>query len=149
MIARLVALWRSLVHAATRIEGDVRNRTPGNSTSRVQAEIESLRKLASNAAKPTYAVTDTQSSDFESIQVDMAAVSDEVRFVYRDRQGAKSARHVSVQKADDEYFEGFCHLRRDVRTFLFDSIVGKVTRMSTGELLTAGKWRDELLRDAD
>lgn len=53
-----------------------------------------------------------------------------------------------MKKVGRDRFAGFCFLRAAERTFFFSGIVGKVTRMDTGELLTKTAWRDQLRRDS-
>ncbi|SCU74936.1 hypothetical protein CNECB9_2150004 [Cupriavidus necator] len=84
-----------------------------------------------------------------SLRAKMVPVADDVSFVYRDLKGDKTERRVKVHHAGADHFEGYCLLRAENRTLLYAGIVGKVTRMSTGELLSKSAWRRDLLAGAD
>lgn len=66
-----------------------------------------------------------------------------IRFAYQSFDADNSDREVTVSKVvskgrsnSDTYFNGYCHLRREPRTFRLDRIKGKVTDTSTGEMAT-------------
>lgn len=66
-----------------------------------------------------------------------------IRFAYQSFDADSSDREVTVHKVvskgrsnGDTYFNGYCHLRREPRTFRLDRIKGKVTDTSTGEMAT-------------
>lgn len=75
----------------------------------------------------------------------VSPVSDDVSFIYRDSQGLETERRVIVHRASDKHFYGYCLLRQSNRTFIFSRIVGKVTRMETGEILSRVKWQRGLV----
>ncbi|RGE46140.1 hypothetical protein DZC30_05060 [Comamonas testosteroni] len=62
------------------------------------------------------------------------------QFSYSDNFGAASVRTVNVtgvtKKGRQEYLEGFCQLRMDVRTFRTDRIRGDLVDVGTGELVS-------------
>lgn len=72
--------------------------------------------------------------------------SKQIRFAYRNSDGAYSDREVTVHKvvssgsgwSDDIYFVGFCHLRGETRTFRLDRVRyrNKVVDTATGEVGT-------------
>lgn len=66
-----------------------------------------------------------------------------IRFAYQSFEADNSDREVTVHKVvskgrsnGDTYFNGYCHLRGEPRTFRLDRIKGKVTDTSTGEMAT-------------
>jgi len=63
-----------------------------------------------------------------------------IRFTYA-QDGAPSERQVDVQAFDANYLKGYCGLRREIRTFRFDRIVGKITCLDTGEVMTSPAWK--------
>lgn len=67
---------------------------------------------------------------------------DVIRFKYKGRDDyIASSRSVDVSGVDDRYLEGFCQLRRDVRTFRLDRIKGEVVSLETGEVFeSADAW---------
>lgn len=51
------------------------------------------------------------------------------------------SRSVDVSGVDGRYLEGFCQMRRDVRTFRLDRIKGEVVSLETGEVFaSADAW---------
>lgn len=67
----------------------------------------------------------------------------QIRFVYQSSDTGDSDREVTVQRVVSKgrgnsgtYFKGYCHMRREPRTFRVDRIQGKVTDTSTGEMAT-------------
>ncbi len=73
-------------------------------------------------------------------------VYDTVRFKYRDAEGEISERTVDLTtgKKGDQ-FKGYCHLRKDTRTFYFKRIQGfEVIDVATGEVSTPMEWRYKL-----
>lgn len=64
----------------------------------------------------------------------------EIEFTYYDAQSNKSHRRVTVHTIDDDYFEGFCHKRKALRTFVIGKVAGKVLDVETGELLPPKVW---------
>lgn len=69
---------------------------------------------------------------------------DHVLIRYRDSLGIESEREVNVRACDGVNMKGYCHLRRSIRTFRLDRIVGDVVRVETGEVLSAREWRAEV-----
>lgn len=69
-----------------------------------------------------------------------------IRFKYRDSDGNITERTVDVLSGKRGYeFKGYCHLRKDTRTFYFDRIEGdEVVDISTGEVMTPMAWRNKL-----
>ncbi len=53
-------------------------------------------------------------------------------FHYVDARGYRTAPIVSVMICDDDFFAGYCHVRRDYRTFLWQNVDGSLT-LETGE----------------
>ncbi len=73
-------------------------------------------------------------------------VYDTVRFKYRDADGEISERTVDLTmgKKGDQ-FRGYCHLRKDTRTFYFKRIQDfEVIDVATGEVSTPMEWRYKL-----
>jgi len=73
-------------------------------------------------------------------------VYDTVRFKYRDADGGISERTVDLTmgKKGDQ-FRGYCHLRKDTRTFYFKRIQDfEVIDVATGEVSTPMEWRYKL-----
>ncbi|TLX57862.1 hypothetical protein DN826_06405 [Stutzerimonas nosocomialis] len=70
--------------------------------------------------------------------------SKRIRFAYRNAMSDGSDREVTVHKVeagsghdDDIYFQGYCHLRNEPRTFRLDRVKGrKVVDTGTGEIGT-------------
>ncbi|HDS1696299.1 MULTISPECIES: WYL domain-containing protein [Pseudomonas] len=67
----------------------------------------------------------------------------QIRFAYQSSDTGDSDREVTVQRVvskgrgnSSTYFKGYCHMRREPRTFRVDRIQGKVTDTSTGEMAT-------------
>jgi len=73
-------------------------------------------------------------------------VYDTVRFRYRDAEGEISERTVDLTTGKKgEQFKGYCHLRKDTRTFYFKRIQGfEVIDVATGEVSTPMEWRYKL-----
>lgn len=63
-----------------------------------------------------------------------------IRFTYAS-DGGQRVREVDARGVDGTYLKGFCHLRRMIRTFRFDRIVGDITCLDTGEMMSPGAWR--------
>lgn len=67
----------------------------------------------------------------------------QIRFAYQSSESGDSDREVTVHRVvskgrgnSSTYFKGYCHMRREPRTFRVDRIQGKVTDTSTGEMAT-------------
>lgn len=88
-------------------------------------------------------------SDFDDDYVSGETIwtgAKQIRFAYRNSDGAYSDREVTVHKvvssgsgwSDDIYFVGFCHLRSETRTFRLDRVRyrNKVVDTATGEVGT-------------
>lgn len=67
----------------------------------------------------------------------------QIRFAYQSHETGDSDREVTVHKViskgrgnSSTYFKGYCHMRREPRTFRLDRIKGKVTDTATGEMAT-------------
>lgn len=71
-----------------------------------------------------------------------AAPIADIEFGYRDGEGNTTRRRVEVEAIDDEYFEGYCHLAGDTRTFVIGRMKGMVTDMDTGEVLPPFVWAE-------
>lgn len=66
-----------------------------------------------------------------------------VNFTYRNYEYEVTTRTVDVECAYDGpggyYFRGYCHLRQERRTFRLDRVIGDLTNVDTGEVLS---WMD-------
>ena len=82
----------------------------------------------------------------KSTRTRRGSVIDRVMIRYQDSLGLESEREVNVHSFDGDYLKGYCHLRRSVRTFRADRIVGDIVRVETGEVLTLKKWWGEVRR---
>lgn len=67
----------------------------------------------------------------------------QIRFAYQSSDSGDSDREVTVHLVvskgrgnSSTYFKGYCHMRREPRTFRVDRIQGAVTDTSTGEMTT-------------
>lgn len=69
---------------------------------------------------------------------------DDIQFSYIDYHGNFTTRRVRVHRIVDDYFEGFCVMRAALRTFRFVNVVGTITRMDTGEMLSVAEWLDDI-----
>lgn len=87
-----------------------------------------------------YPISDTRVAATEDASDEYSAPIDIIQFAYRDRSDRITSRTVEVSGLDDEYFEGWCRARRDVRTFRLDRVVGDVVSMDTGEVRSAFDW---------
>ncbi len=76
-----------------------------------------------------------------------ASVLDVVRFDYLDRDGDSTRREVEVTAASDEYFEGWCRVRRAMRTFRIDRVDGDIISIATGEIANPFLWAAGMLDD--
>jgi hypothetical protein len=74
------------------------------------------------------------------------AYLDEVQFSYRDDAGQQTQRRVSVAAVDEQYFEGYCHMRRATRTFITRRVVGEMTSLQTGEIVRSSIWARQMRR---
>lgn len=64
-----------------------------------------------------------------------------VFFMYEDSQGKVTKRDVDVRAFDGEYITGFCHTRRQLRTFRADRILNdEITLRNTGEIISMSDW---------
>lgn len=72
-------------------------------------------------------------------------LAEHVHFRYRNAAGESSERDVVVHSAWPQRFNGYCVDRRERRTFRFDRIIGSVTRLETGELISVAEWRRDHL----
>lgn len=66
---------------------------------------------------------------------------DIVHFDYINANNEFSSREVHAKSFESEYFQGFCVLRRQLRTFRYDRIEGYVSDVETGESISVGAWR--------
>ncbi|QLN46852.1 WYL domain-containing protein [Klebsiella grimontii] len=66
-----------------------------------------------------------------------------VAFSYENNDGDISFREVDVKKFDGLYIEGYCHSRRQYRTFRIDRVVDEITLRDTGELFTPEEWSEQ------
>lgn len=64
----------------------------------------------------------------------------DIQFEYRNGSGDTSSRRVFVDAVDDGYFQGFCTLRCETRTFAISRVRGSIIDMETGEMLPPWKW---------
>lgn len=120
---------------------------PADVDAKVQAEIEALRRIAPYRprSKPRRTAYRDDFDDEDRMAMVSLPETEHVIFSYRDAGGNETDRDVLVERAGDDHFQGYCLMRRGVRTFLYSRIVGKVTRLDTGEILTKAKWRRELV----
>lgn len=64
-----------------------------------------------------------------------------VVFIYEDSQGKITKRDVDVRAFDGEYITGFCHIRRQLRTFRSDLILNdEIILRNTGEVMSVSDW---------
>lgn len=70
-------------------------------------------------------------------------VVDEIEFSYCDYEGNSTRRKVVVHSITDEHFEGFCLMRKSIRTFRITNVTSDVTRIETGEILSIDDWTAE------
>lgn len=64
-----------------------------------------------------------------------------VAFIYEDSQGKVTKRDVDVRAFDGEYITGFCHIRRQLRTFRSDRILNdEIILRNTGEVMSVSDW---------
>ncbi|MCP1573640.1 NAD-dependent DNA ligase [Herbaspirillum rubrisubalbicans] len=63
-----------------------------------------------------------------------------IRFTYFS-DGGQTVREVDARGIDGTYLKGFCHLRQQIRTFRFDRIVGDITCLDTGEMMSPRAWK--------
>lgn len=64
-----------------------------------------------------------------------------IRFGYTDSNGELTYRDVDVSKVDIDYITGFCHLRRQIRTFRIDRLENEeVIVRDSGEVLNVYDW---------
>jgi hypothetical protein len=66
-----------------------------------------------------------------------------VKFKYEDYEGNVTERTVDFHSGKrDGIFKGFCHLRKENRTFYYSRIAGtEVVNVNTGEVMTPMEWR--------
>lgn len=74
------------------------------------------------------------------IAPNLLGVLGSIRFIYA-ADDLPSERKVDVHAVDANYLKGYCNLRREIRTFRFDRIVGKITCLDTGEVMTPTAWK--------
>lgn len=99
-------------------------------------------KLASDINK-TESVSHDDSEDVEfRNQVDFSKHKHllKIAFTYENTNGTVKYREVDVKKFDGLYIEGYCHSRKQYRTFRIDRIVDGITLRDTGELFTTEEW---------
>lgn len=64
-----------------------------------------------------------------------------VAFIYEDSKGKVTRRDVDVRAFDGEYITGFCHIRRQLRTFRCDRILNdEIILRNTGEIMSVSNW---------
>ncbi len=63
-----------------------------------------------------------------------------IEFSYKNADGEPSRRAVDVKRKEWDYFSGFCHLRRENRTFRYDRIEGEVVVVDTGEIISPSEF---------
>ncbi|EHM7432286.1 hypothetical protein KGV77_004233 [Escherichia coli] len=64
-----------------------------------------------------------------------------VAFIYEDSQGKVTRRDVDVRAFDGEYITGFCHIRKQLRTFRSDRILNdEIILRNTGEVMSVSDW---------
>lgn len=73
-------------------------------------------------------------------------IYDTIRFKYRGTEGALTERTVDITSGKKGHiFGGFCHLRKEERSFYFDRIIDyAVIDTTTGEVMTPMTWRYRL-----
>lgn len=77
----------------------------------------------------------------EALQTLRPAPIHNVAFEYRDAEGARSYREVSIRIIEADRFTAYCHAREGVRTFLFNRIRGEIIDTDTGECVRLKRWR--------
>lgn len=64
-----------------------------------------------------------------------------VAFIYEDSQGKVTKRDVDVREFDGEHITGFCHIRKQLRTFRSDRILNdEIILRNTGEVMSVNDW---------
>ncbi|MGC6386678.1 hypothetical protein ACMV8I_03310 [Ewingella sp. S1.OA.A_B6] len=63
-----------------------------------------------------------------------------VAFHYVNSKGEETFRDVDIKSYDGHYLEGYCHLSRQLRTFILNRIEGDIIIRTTGELLDPYQW---------
>ncbi|MEI9603228.1 WYL domain-containing protein [Enterobacter hormaechei] len=108
-----------------------------------------------NAATPAKSTSDNNKAesvshdDSEDVvfrnQVDLSKHRHLVKiaFTYENTNGTVKYREVDVKKFDGLYIEGYCHSRKQYRTFRIDRIVDGITLRDTGELFTTEEWDEQ------
>ncbi|HAF2178359.1 TPA: WYL domain-containing protein [Salmonella enterica] len=66
-----------------------------------------------------------------------------IAFTYENTNGTVKYREVDVKKFDGLYIEGYCHNRKQYRTFRIDRVVDGITLRDTGELFTTEEWDEQ------
>lgn len=117
--------------------------TSENSVPRKQAPA--ARAIAADA----YPATEVSSASFQDTATDstvkdaalsISGVLGTIRFTYAS-DGVQRVREVDARSVDGTYLKGFCHLRRMIRTFRFDRIVGDITCLDSGEIMPPDAWK--------
>lgn len=64
-----------------------------------------------------------------------------ISFGYTDSNDNSTSREVDVKEVDDQYLTGYCHTRRQLRTFRIDRIQNsEIVIRDTGELINVYDW---------
>ncbi|SDO94521.1 hypothetical protein SAMN04488595_103168 [Ralstonia sp. 25mfcol4.1] len=138
------------VWASPAVSASKPNAVPVDTEAKVQAEIAALRRMAplrprQSVRYDAYIERFDEDDEDDGLGMVSLAETEHVIFSYRDAGGNETDRHVMVERAGEDHFQGFCMMRMDTRTFLYSRIIGKVTRLDTGEILTKAKWRRGLV----
>lgn len=99
--------------------------------------------LFDNKTKPSNAAPEQSAID-QPIQIPASLNSSNyqlISFSYLNACNEKSFREVDVKEVDEVHITGYCHLRRQLRTFRIDRIEGQeIVLRDSGEVINVYDW---------
>lgn len=137
LAARLDAAWRDGIISTDEAFG-LFDLASAVATGRSEAAYKEMQ--AQSRARPSSPRPQRRSTSSRGDKPRRRGKLDTIYFTYQTADGDVMDRHVIVHAVDDDYIEGVCLLRKAVRTFRLDRIIGDVTSEETGEVADPWEW---------